>query len=221
MVMPHEKDNFAIERLSMVHQQLRDRGITDQNVLDAMGQIPREQFIPSMYRFQSYADGPVAIGMGQTISQPYIVALMTQILELNSDHEVLEIGTGSGYQTAILAKIAKKVYTIERLGHLSESAQVVLAKLEFNNIEFAIGDGSLGWPVKKKFDRIMVTAAAPSLPQPLTDQLTDGGVLVIPVGDNFSQELFVYRKLGDKMIQTPVADVRFVNLVGKFGFSGE
>ena len=219
MVISNEKDKFALERLDMVHRQLRDRGIKDEKVLDAMGQVPREEFIPSMYRFQAYSDSPVAIGMGQTISKPYIIALMAQYLMLNQNSEVLEIGTGSGYQTAILAKIARKVYTIERLGQLSEGAQAVLGRLGFGNIEFCVGDGSAGWPSKRQFDNIIVTAGAPSLPQPLRDQIKEQGTIVIPVGDQYSQQLYVYRRHGGELVESLVAEVRFVNLVGKFGFT--
>jgi len=219
MVIANEKDKFALERLDMVYRQLRDRGIKDEKVLEAMGQVPREEFMPSMYRFQAYSDSSVAIGMGQTISQPYIIALMTQCLTLSPNSEVLEIGTGSGYQTAILAKIAKKVYTIERLEQLSEGAQAVLGRLNFGNIEFYVGDGSVGWPQKRQFDNIIITAAAPSLPNPLRDQIKEQGTIVVPVGDQYSQQLYVYRRHGSELVESPVAEVRFVNLVGKFGFT--
>jgi protein-L-isoaspartate(D-aspartate) O-methyltransferase len=218
MVTANEKDKFALQRLDMMHQQLQGRGITDQAVLEAMGKIPREEFIPSMYQFQAYTDNPVPIGMGQTISQPYVTALMMQSLMLDDSVEVLEIGTGSGYQTAILASTAKKVYTIERLEQLSESAQAVLGRLGLKNIEFAIGDGTLGWRQRRTFERILISAGAPAIPEPLAEELADGGVLVAPIGDQYSQQLTVARRLGSELIQTPVMSVRFVNLVGKFGF---
>jgi protein-L-isoaspartate(D-aspartate) O-methyltransferase len=219
MVSDNEKDNFQVQRLDMVHQQLQSRGITDQAVLDAMGSVPREEFIPTMYRFQAYADLTVPIGMGQTISQPFIIALMTQALQLDKNSEVLEIGTGSGFQTAVLASIAKKVYTVERLEHLSESSQAILGRLGFKNIEFYIGDGTLGWPEKRLFSRIIVTAAAPSIPGPLADQLDQDGIMIIPVGDVYAQQLLVCRKLDNRLIESRLADVRFVRLIGKHAFA--
>jgi protein-L-isoaspartate(D-aspartate) O-methyltransferase len=214
------KDNFAAERRRMVQEDLKQRGITDPGVLEVMGRIEREQFVLEAYRQQAYADGPLPIGMGQTISQPYIVALMTQELRLNPFCEVLEIGTGSGYQTAIIAKLAKRVYTVERFGELSESAQAVLGRLGIDNVEFYIGDGTCGWHERRRFDRVMVSAAAPRIPQPLARALCDGGVLVAPVGRAGMQELVVCEKLREKLVERPVCDVRFVPLVGKYGFEG-
>ena len=156
-------DAFARTREQMVKLDLRGRDITDEDIIKVMGEIPREEFMPLSYHSQAYSDGPLPIGMGQTISQPYIVALMTQALKLRPDCEVLEIGTGSGYQTAVLSRLVKKVYTIERFNELSETAQAVLARLGFANIEFFIGDGSRGWPGKMRFDRIILTAAIPKI----------------------------------------------------------
>jgi protein-L-isoaspartate(D-aspartate) O-methyltransferase len=212
------RDRFAKARQRMLEQDLAGRDITDPQVLKVMAEIPREEFIPEPYRSQAYADGPVPIGMDQTISQPYIVALMTQELRVNPDCEVLEIGTGSGYQTAALCKPAKKVYTIERIRELSESAQAVLARLDIRNVEFYIGDGSCGWPQERTFERIMITAAVPKIPLPLLRQLADGGFIVAPVGYEGVQELVLGEKKKDMLIQKVICDVRFVKLVGQYGF---
>jgi len=212
------KDRFAADRRRMVQEDLQQRGITDPGVLEVMGRIPREQFVPEAYRLQAYADGPLPIGMGQTISQPYIVALMTQELRLNSFCEVLEIGTGSGYQTAILAALSRKVFTVERFRQLSESAQAVLGRLGIDNVEFYIGDGTCGWHRRRKFDRIIVSAAAPQIPDPLERMLADGGVLVLPVGRAGMQELVACQKVAGKLTERPICSVRFVPLVGKCGF---
>jgi protein-L-isoaspartate(D-aspartate) O-methyltransferase len=216
-------DRFAKARRRMLKQDLEGRDITDPRVLKVMAEIPREEFIPESYFSQAYADGPLPIGMGQTISQPYIVALMTQELRVNCDCEVLEIGTGSGYQTAILSKLVKKVYTIERFAQLSESAQAVLGRLGISNVEFYVGDGSCGWPERRLppsrcFDRIMVTAAVPKIPEPLAKQLVDGGLIVAPVGYGGVQELVVCEKKTNKIIERLICDVRFVRLLGEHGF---
>jgi len=221
------RDRFAKARERMLKQDLEGRDITDPRVLKVMTEIPREEFIPEPYKSQAYADGPVPIGMDQTISQPYIVALMTQELRVDSDCEVLEIGTGSGYQTAVLSSLVKKVYTIERFRQLSESAQAVLARLGIRNVEFYVGDGSCGWPPtetfggrpeEKHFDRIMITAAVPKMPLPLLKQLADGGFVVAPVGYEGVQELVLGEKKGGKLIEKVICDVRFVKLLGKYGF---
>jgi len=217
------KDDFANARERMLRWDLKGRNITNPRVLAAMVEVPREEFIPSSYRAQAYTDGPLPIGMDQTISQPYIVALMTQELRVNRDCEILELGTGSGYQTAILSKLAKKVYTIERFAELSGSAQAVLGRLGISNVEFYVGDGSCGWPVSRLppsgcFDRIMITAAVPKIPEPLVEQLADGGIMVAPVGYTGVQELAVCEKRADKLIERAICDVRFVKLVGKYGF---
>jgi protein-L-isoaspartate(D-aspartate) O-methyltransferase len=219
MVSFEEKDKFALERFKMVRDQLRARDIRDRAVLDAMSEIPREEFIPQTYRFQAYVDGPVPIGLGQTISQPYIVALMSQSLQVSGQCDVLEIGTGSGYQTAIVAKTAKKIYTIERLAQLSELAQAVLGRLGITNVEFYVGDGTCGWPQPRQFDRIIITAAAPEPPRPLVEQLVDGGLLLAPIGDRYSQQLLLYRKTGSILHESIICDCRFVPLTGKYGFS--
>jgi protein-L-isoaspartate(D-aspartate) O-methyltransferase len=219
MVSFDQKDRFAAERASMVRNHMMARDITDPAVLEVMGQIPREQFLSGQYLDQAYADRPLPIGLGQTISQPYIVALMTQYLKLNNRCHVLEIGTGSGYQTAILAKLAKKVYTIERLNQLTEMAQTNLAHLKIDNVEFFIGDGSCGWPEEKGFDRIIITAAIPQIPEPVPDQLKDNGLLVAPIGGELSQDLVVCEKTHGQLTVKSVCGCRFVKLIGKYGFS--
>ena len=213
------KNEFDAARKRMLENNLKGRGIKDSGVLKVMSETPREAFVPADYRFKSYEDGPLPIGFEQTISQPYIVALMTQELHIDKNCIVLEIGTGSGYQTAILSKLAKKVYTIERLKELSQSAQAVLDKSGCDNIEFHIGDGSAGWPESKLFDRIIVTAAVPSIPKTLINQLANNGLIVIPVGYSNAQELIICEKRDDKIIERKICDVRFVKLFGKYGFS--
>ena len=218
MITGPQNNKFANERQRMVEHDLKGRGITEAGVLSTMGRLLREEFVPESYESQAYNDCPLPIGMGQTISQPYIVALMTQELRLNHFCEVLEIGTGSGYQTAVLAKLAKLVYTIERFADLSVKAQAVLGRLGINNVEFYVGDGSVGWPKKKTFDRIIVTAAVPNVPEQLIDQLVAGGLIVAPVGAGGAQELIVGTKKEGKLIERVVCDVRFVKLVGKHAF---
>jgi len=212
------EDKFAPVRERMLKWDLMGRDITDPDVLKVMSEVRREEFVPESYQSQAYDDGPLPIGLGQTISQPYIVALMTQELRLNRDCEVLEIGTGSGYQTAILSKLAKKVYTIERFAELSESAQAVLGRLGVRNVEFYVGDGSCGWPKEKSFDRIIITAAVPKMPEPLVEQLAEGGLIVGPVGYAGVQELVVCEKRQGKIIDKVICDCRFVKLLGKYGF---
>lgn len=213
------EDRFVKAREWMVSRDLRGRGIKDPHVLKVMGEIRREEFVPSSHQSQAYADGPLPIGVGQTISQPYIVALMTQELRPDSNCEVLEIGTGSGYQTAVLSKLVKKVYTIERFGELSDSAQEILSKRGVKNVEFYIGDGSCGWPEERNFDRIIVTAAVPKIPEPLVEQLVEGGLIVAPVGYRGVQELVVCEKKSGRIAQKVICDVRFVKLLGKYGFN--
>ena len=217
------KDQFSAAKERMLRWDLRGRDITDPRVLAVMAEVPREEFIPQSHRSQAYNDGPLPIGMDQTISQPYIVALMTQELRVNPECEVLEIGTGSGYQTAVLSKLVKKVYTIERFSELADSARTVLSKLGIDNVEFYVGDGSSGWPTSRLpptgcFDRIMVTAGVPEIPEPLAGQLADGGLIVAPVGGRGVQGLVACEKKSDKLISRPICDVRFVRLIGKYGF---
>ena len=217
------KDKFSDAKKRMLKWDLRGRDITDPRVLDVMAEVPREEFIPQSYRSQAYSDGPLPIGKDQTISQPYIVALMTQELRVDEECEILEIGTGSGYQTAVLSKLVKKVYTIERFSDLADSAQTVFSELGISNIEFYVGDGSSGWPASRLppsrcFDRIMITAGVPEIPEPLVGQLADGGLIVAPVGGRSVQGLVACEKKADKLITRAICDVRFVRLIGKYGF---
>ena len=205
--------SFDLARELMLRKQLRRRGIHDRGVLDAMARVPRERFIAESARPLAYADRALAIPCGQTISQPYIVALMTQALELSGKEKVLEVGTGSGYQTAILAERSRQVVTIERHAELSRWAESLLGELGYRNVTCIHGDGSLGWPAEAPYDRIIVTAAAPSCPQPLLAQLADPGVLLIPVGPGDSQELQAIRREGGKQTVTHLSYCRFVPLV--------
>jgi len=205
-------------RRRMLEKDLRRRDISDPRVLQAMEEVPRERFVPSEQYPYAYADGPLPIGEGQTISQPYIVALMTQLLEAGPNCEVLEIGTGSGYQTAVLAVLAKRVYTIERSADLSAGAQEVLGSLGIANVEFHIGDGSRGWPQERAFDRIMITAAVPDFPRPILTQLLDWGRIVAPIGSARMQQLTVAEKVRGKLVERHVCGCRFVKLLGEHGF---
>lgn len=213
-----EEDRFAKARERMLRWDLMGRDITDPDIIRVMWEVPREEFVPEIHKSQAYADNPLPIGMGQTISQPYIVALMTQELRLNRELEVLEIGTGSGYQTAVLSKLVKKVYTIERVSELTASAQAVLNKLGISNVEFYVGDGSCGWPEQRLFDRIIITAAVPKMPEPLIEQLKEDGLIVGPVGGGGFQQLVLCRKGSDGLTETVICDCRFVKLLGKHGF---
>jgi len=218
MQQANEKDKFAAERQVMVRRQLKSRDITDPAVLRVMADVPREKFIPAECLDQAYYDEPLPIGCGQTISQPYIVALMTQELKVDRDCEVLEIGSGSGYQTAILAKLAKEVYTIERIEYLTLKAQRILAELNITNVRFHTGDGTCGWPQDRQFDRIIITAAASDMPQLLIEQLKTGGLAVAPLGADYVQELVVMEKTDSGLKTKSVCGCRFVRLIGKFGY---
>ncbi len=210
--------NFEDQRKRMVETQLIPRGIHDPAVLKAMQKIPREKFVPADSKDEAYMDGPLPIGEEQTISQPYIVALMTAALELKGKDRVLEIGTGSGYQTAILAEIADEVYSVERVPSLAQSAENVLSALGYHNIRFKVFNGTLGWPEKAPYDAIIVTAGSPEVPQPFIDQLAEGGRLVVPVGDRLGQELLKIRKVNGKTQVENLGSVRFVNLIGEYGW---
>jgi protein-L-isoaspartate(D-aspartate) O-methyltransferase len=207
------KEDFAGEREEMIKQQLISRGIHDRQVLEAFRRVPRHFFVNPGHLHLAYADHPLGIGEEQTISQPYIVALMTQSLELKRDAKVLEIGTGSGYQTAILAELAGHVYTVERHASLTASAQRVLATLGYNNISFKTGDGSKGWLEHQPFDAILVTAAAGSLPPALPAQLAPGGRLVIPEGEGWQQDLYLYTNTADGLQRRHLCGCRFVPLI--------
>jgi protein-L-isoaspartate(D-aspartate) O-methyltransferase len=211
-------DLYRLARERMVETQIKARGIKDERVLKAMLKVPRHLFVDEALRDQAYGDFPLPIGEGQTISQPYIVALMTEALELKGNERVLEIGTGSGYQTAILAELVLWVYTIERFPTLLERAKKVLKELGYKNISFKLNDGTLGWKEAAPFDAIIVTAASPDIPPPLVEQLAEGGRIVIPVGDEFSQTLIKGVKRGGKLHTKDLEPVRFVKLVGAYGF---
>lgn len=205
---------FAKRRERMVREQLQARDITDAKVLAAMLEVPRHEFVPVDLVESAYEDNALPIRLDQTISQPYIVAYMTQALELKGTERVLEIGTGSGYQAAVLARIVPEVYTIEILPGLKEQASAVLSRLGYRNIHFRVGDGYMGWPENAPFDRIIVTAAPESIPQPLIDQLKVGGRLVIPVG-TFAQDLVVVEKGESGIARRSTIPVRFVPMTGK------
>jgi protein-L-isoaspartate(D-aspartate) O-methyltransferase len=210
--------DFKLARERMVKNQLVSRGIADEGVLQAMGKIPRHLFISEALAGEAYNDHPVPIGEKQTISQPYIVALMTEALELKGKENTLEIGTGSGYQTAILAELSSRVYTIERIKSLLVDARKLLAQLGYSNVLFKAFDGTLGWKEYAPFDAIMVTAGAPSLPEPLMDQLADNGRMVIPIGDRYTQELIKVTRKGEHLEQESLGGCRFVNLIGIHGW---
>jgi len=208
------------QRDSMIHYQLMSRGIRDQAVLKAMQEVPREEFVAKLMLEYAYEDRPLPIDQGQTISQPYIVAYMTEALELSYSDRVLEIGTGSGYAAAVLSRIVKTVHTVERLGGLAQSARQRLDLLGYTNIVVHEGDGSLGWPEHAPYDAIVVTAAAPDLPEPLIKQLTIGGRLVIPVGPSIDVQMLVrVRRLAENDYRKEeLCGVRFVPLIGEKGW---
>ena len=205
-------DKMTEKRLRMVDTQIRNRGVKDARVLKAMEEVPRHLFVPKGAVNQAYEDHPLFIGNGQTISQPYIVALMSEVLELKPDDRVLEIGTGSGYQAAVLSVLVKEVYSIEIIPELGESARDRLAALGYDNVEILIGDGYRGWPEKAPFDAVLVTAAPETVPQALVDQMKDGGRMVLPVGA-LHQELVLLRKKDGKIKREYITAVRFVPMV--------
>jgi protein-L-isoaspartate(D-aspartate) O-methyltransferase len=208
-------DAFAAPREAMVRTQIEARGVKDGAVLAAMRRVPRHEFVPPAMRALAYEDSALPIAAGQTISQPYIVGLMTDLLNVKAGQRVLEIGTGSGYQAAVLAELGVEVYTIEIIAELAASARATLARLGYKNIHVRAGDGYLGWPEAAPFDAIIVTAAPPRVPQPLTDQLKLGARLVVPEGDR-DQELVVYEKsAGGELRRSSVIPVRFVPMTGR------
>ncbi|RLA79550.1 MAG: protein-L-isoaspartate O-methyltransferase [Deltaproteobacteria bacterium] len=212
---------MPLARRRMVQEQLIPRGITDRRVLEALAKVPRHLFVPEALWHQAYSDRPLPIGYGQTISQPYIVALMTEALELQGDERVLEVGTGSGYQAAILAELAKQVYSVERMPELARRARRILDRLGYGNVLIRVGDGSKGWPERAPFDAIIVTAGAPKVPKALLQQLKVGGRMVIPVGDEHSQELLKIVRLKDGFQQEELGGCRFVKLIGEEGWRTE
>ena len=206
-------------RRRMVEEQIRRRGVRDERVLTVMEEVPRHLFVPKAVRHLAYSDDPLPIGEGQTISQPYIVALMTAALRLSGTEKTLEIGTGSGYQTAILARLCREVVTMERLPSLSADARKRLAMMEIGNVAFVVGDGSLGYPSNAPFDRILSAAASPSVPDPWVSQLSEGGIIVLPVGDRFEQELTRVTLRSGHIATEVLGGCRFVPLIGMYGFN--
>jgi protein-L-isoaspartate(D-aspartate) O-methyltransferase len=211
--------DYPTARKLMVERQLLSRGIRDRRVLAAMERVPRHLFVGEAQWNEAYDDSPLPIGEGQTISQPYMVAVMTELLKLDGDERVLEVGTGSGYQAAVLTILCKWVYTVERIESLSERARKAVEACGCTNISFIVGDGTKGWPDQAPYDGIIVTAGAPNIPDTLVDQLVQGGRLVIPVGDRFSQVLKLVIKTQGGTIVESHTGCRFVDLVGKFGWS--
>lgn len=211
-------EDFKKLRNIMVETQLIPRGIRDENVLAAMRKVPRHLFVPEHIRHNAYADMAMSIGEGQTISQPYMVAVMTELLELKSQDKVLEIGTGSGYQAAILAEIAKDVYTIERIFELAERARNILADIGYNNVHVIVGDGTKGLESDAPFDKIIITAASPEIPKPLIEQLKEEGIIVAPVGGRFSQVLIKGKKKRGILLEEHHVPCVFVPLVGEYGW---
>jgi len=212
------RDAYETSRARMVEEQLAHRGITDERVLAAMRRVPRHLFVEEPLRDRAHGDHPLPIGEEQTISQPYIVGLMTQLLELRGQEKILEVGTGSGYQTAVLAELARRVCSIERLPRLAERARSLLEQLGYDNVWVRVGSGTLGWPDEAPFDRILVTAGGPSVPPPLFQQLAEGGRMVVPVGDVANQTLTVVEKIRGEMKTSPCGDCKFVKLVGKYSW---
>ena len=219
MVMPTEiNHDYRLAREKMVKSQIISRGIADPGVLQAMGKIQRHLFVEEALIGEAYNDHPLPVGYKQTISQPYIVALMTEALELTCKEKTLEIGTGSGYQTAILAELSKTVYTIERIEALLEKSKMLLKSLGYTNIFFKAFDGTLGWEELAPFDAIIVTAGAPKIPQPLLDQMAEGGRLVIPIGNRYGQDLIKVTRAKGIFKEKNLGGCRFVDLIGTHGW---
>jgi len=216
-------DRFQKQRLRMVDTQIRARGITSLRLLEAMSKIPRHLFVEEALADQAYNDNPLPIGEMQTISQPYMVALMTDALDLKGREKVLEIGTGSGYQSALLAELADQVFSIERIASLANHARRILDELGYYNVAIRVGDGTYGWKEEAPFDAIIVTAGAPEIPMPLVEQLAVGGRLVVPVGGRHIQELMKITRLSENvndLKKESLGGCRFVDLVGEYGWSG-
>jgi len=218
MATLHATDPFEPKRVRMVETQIRERGVSDARVLDAMRRVPRHRFVPAGYEREAYEDHPIPIGEGQTISQPYVVAAMTEALALQPQETVLEIGTGSGYQTAVLAELVSRVYSIERIAVLAERAREVLQRIGYQNVSVVVGDGSEGLPGAGPFDAILCSAAAPELPPPLFEQLREGGRVIIPIGTFVGQQLQLVRKVGGNPVSAWLDLVRFVPLIGSRGY---
>ena len=212
---------YAGQRRKMVEEQILGRGIKDLSVMEALSRVPRHLFVNSSLQHKAYGDCPLPIGENQTISQPYIVALMTQVLDLKGEERVLEIGTGSGYQTAILAELAAQIFTIERVKPLVKKTKELLEGLKYKNIVFKTFDGTYGWRDQSPFDAILISAATPSIPKSLIEQLADKGRLVAPVGERESQDLIVLNKNGNRVVERKIGSCKFVPLIGKFAWSEE
>ncbi len=210
--------DFETLRNMMVDSQLIPRGIKDKRLLEAMRKVPRHIFTGGYMQDRAYEDSALPIGEGQTISQPYMVAIMTELLELKGNEKVLEIGTGSGYQTAILAELAKEVFTIERIEALAKKAEEKLLPLGYTNVHVKADDGTSGWEKEAPFDRILITAGAPNVPKPLTDQLAENGIIVIPVGDRFVQRLLIIKKSKGRLTEEHHIPCVFVPLIGEYGW---
>ncbi len=213
--------NFQKIRLRMVEEQIVGRGIKDPRLIAAMKKVPRHLFVEEALQDQAYSDHPLPIGEKQTISQPYMVALMTEALALTGKEKVLEIGTGSGYQAAVLAELAAKVFTVERILSLAIRARELLLGLKYSNVEVKFSDGTVGWLDESPFDAIVVTAGSPEIPQPLIDQLKVGGRMAIPVGDAYAQDLIRITKTEDGIKKENWGGCRFVKLIGKYGWEVE
>ena len=216
--MERTRDAYETSRARMVEEQLVRRGVTDERVVGAMRRIPRHLFVEAPLRDRAHGDHPLPIGEEQTISQPYIVGFMTQLLELRGQEKVLEVGTGSGYQTAVLAELARRVCTIERLPRLAERARATLEALGYDNVWVRVGNGTLGWPDEAPFDRIIVTAGGPAVPPPLVQQLAEGGRMVLPVGSADNQTLTVVERVDGQVRERAHSECKFVKLVGKYAW---
>ena len=216
---PELIQSCAGQRRKMVEEQLVERGVKDLRVLEAMSRVPRHLFAQESLEHRSYGDTPLPIGENQTLSQPYIVGAMTEALGLKGEERVLEIGTGSGYQTAIIAELARQVFTIERLNNLSRKAQKLLEGLSYMNIVFKMFDGTYGWPDQAPFDAILITASAREIPESLIKQLGEGGRLVAPIGEADKQKLVLLTKSGERISRQGLGDCKFVPLIGKYGWS--
>ena len=218
--MERPRDAYESARARMVEEQLVRREVTEERVLAVMRRVPRHLFVEEALRDRAYGDHPLPIGEEQTISQPYIVGFMSQLLELTGQEKVLEVGTGSGYQTAVLAELARRVCSVERLPRLAERARALLEKLGYDNVWVRVGSGTLGWPDEAPFDRILVAAGGPSVPPPLFEQLAEGGLMVMPVGGADGQKLQLIEKVRGEMRVTEDSGCVFVPLIGKHAWQG-